>query len=83
MAVRAKFMCHGVIECSWSEGAKEVSLGPVYESAEGIEGNACEENRIFGEATPSGHLEMVIANPEAAAQFEAGKCYYLDFTPAE
>lgn len=41
------------------------------------------EDSIFGAATPSGEIRMMIQNDQAAAQFEPGKAYYIDLTPAE
>ena len=41
------------------------------------------ENDSFYKWTPWGKLEMGTVNAEAAKQFEPGKTYYLDFTPAE
>ena len=41
------------------------------------------EDSIFGKATPSVTFNMVVHNPEAAAQFEVGKKYYVDFIKAE
>jgi hypothetical protein len=40
------------------------------------------ENEAFFQATPAGKMILEIATPEAAAQFEVGKDYYVDFTPA-
>ena len=37
----------------------------------------------FGNATPSGNIEMVIVNNDAAKQFKVGKEYFVDFTPVE
>ncbi len=59
----------------------EIKLYPVYGS--GDDGNAVEESRIFGHATPSGQIAMLIRNREAADRFEVGKSYYVDLTPAE
>lgn len=39
-------------------------------------------NRSFTEFTPSGTFEMFCTNPAANEQFEVGKSYYLDITPA-
>lgn len=39
------------------------------------------ENRKFFESTPSGSIDLGTINPDAAAQFEVGKEYYVDFTP--
>lgn len=52
-----------------------VKMYPVYADTD--------ENRTFWQSTPSGMLEMNLVSPETAARFEAGKAYYLDFTPAE
>jgi hypothetical protein len=42
------------------------------------------ENKSFTDATPSLSLNMTISDGKPAAdQFEEGKEYYLDFTPAE
>ncbi|RVO74424.1 hypothetical protein [Sinorhizobium medicae] len=68
--VRAKFMCSG------KEGTT-VFLHTVY--AEDIQS----EDGRFTKATPWGELRMNVDNPDAAIQFEPGKSYYLDFTPAE
>jgi hypothetical protein len=40
------------------------------------------DNKDWSKWTPSGSLEMGITNPDAISQFELGKAYYLDFTPA-
>lgn len=41
------------------------------------------EDQRFQKATPSGHAELVVDNPAALDKFEAGKAYYVDFTPAD
>lgn len=40
------------------------------------------ENGRFWTATPMGTVSLSINNPEGAEVFEAGKDYYVDFTPA-
>lgn len=40
------------------------------------------ENRRFWDATPSGEITLIISNPDAAATFEVGRDYYVDFIPA-
>lgn len=68
--VRAKFMCSG------KEGTT-VFLHTVY--SEDIQS----EDGRFTKATPWGELRMNVDNPDAAVQFEPGRTYYLDFTPAD
>lgn len=68
--VRAKFTCSG------KEGTT-IFLHTVY--SEDIQS----EDGRFTKATPWGELRMNVDNPNAAIQFEPGKSYYLDFTPAE
>lgn len=67
--VRAKFYC------SWrSEDGKVIHLGPVVTGSR--------ENEHFYDLTPGGSIELFTINPEAAKQFELGKEYYVDFSPA-
>jgi hypothetical protein len=72
--VRAKFQVQAITETSW--GAKIFKLAPMYDTS-------IEEDRRYSKATPSGSLEMQINNPPAAAFFELGKSYYIDFTKAD
>ena len=72
MAVRAKVTCNGV------EG-NSVTFSTVYEPDEQRDA----ENARFTKATPWGEIRMGIDNPAALEQFEAGKSYYVDFTPVE
>lgn len=60
-----------------------VMMSAVYENGAPDGGNACEENRIFGEATPFGQIQMHIRNPGAIAALPQGKAFYVDFTPAD
>lgn len=94
MTVRAKFTVMQKTETPtvWIEGkgytqkATLVAFSPVYASPPNDSkdrGNACIENRIFGEATPSGKIEMLICNQAAADGFETGRSYYVDFTPVD
>lgn len=73
--VRAKMQVHHVEV----RGDKTfIRMGAVWHGT--AEAQAESENAIFGTATPSAHLEMHIANPDAAQYFEEGETYYLDFT---
>lgn len=76
MSVRAKFVCEGKTEYgeNGASGAA-ISLRAVYSNSE--------ENKKFFNATPCGEITLSVVNPEAAKQFEQGKEYYVDFTPAQ
>lgn len=69
MSVRAKFVCNEVAKNMY--GSTRVSFHPVT--------NGSKENEQFWKYTPAGKIEMQIDNPEAAAQFEVSKEYYVDF----
>lgn len=81
MSVRAKFYCSekGIFATAPGVGDSnshsKIVLNPVM-------GNN-EENKQFFKWTPSGNITLSVVNPAAAAQFEVGKEYYIDFTPAE
>jgi hypothetical protein len=76
--VRAKFTCHSKIPMP---SQTTVYLSAVYSNKDGTRN---EENKAFSEATPSGMLQITIANDKSAlAAFEQGKSYYIDFTPAD
>ena len=47
-----------------------------------VSGDGNPENKKFWDATPSGSLQLGVVNPSAWKEFELGKEYYLDFTPA-
>lgn len=68
MSVRCKFVC------SFKEG-QSVHFSPVYSGSE--------ENKKFFQATPGGQIAFYTVNESALNQFEQGKEYYVDFTPAE
>lgn len=68
MSVRAKFRCNGN-----KDGV--VLLLAVTKGSE--------ENKTFWKYTPAGSISLSITNPDAVSQFEAGKEYYVDFTPVD
>jgi hypothetical protein len=41
------------------------------------------EDNAFSQATPSGHVKMMIDNPEAKGFFVPGKDYFLDFSEVQ
>jgi hypothetical protein len=71
--VRAKFIFGE--ERNSVGGSKTLVFWPEYD-------RTIPEDQRFSDATPSGRLEMMVNNPAAIKQFELGKSYYLDFTPA-
>jgi hypothetical protein len=73
MSVRAKFR----VELKDPGEQGNVTLRPVYSD------DPNHENKSFWDATPAGEIQMWISNPAAFSQFELGKEYYIDFTPAE
>lgn len=76
MSVRAKFRLDSVTSHSWgSPGTRTLKFSAQYDTS-------IPEDKRFQEATPSGSFEMLCTNPSANAQFELGKDYYFDITPA-
>lgn len=71
MAVRAK------VRCTSLENS-EVEFETVYEEPDGRD----TENQRFTQATPWGHIKLGINNQAAIEQFEVGREYYVDFSPA-
>lgn len=77
--VRAKFKCWSVIHGNDGNPdniCAEIRLQAAY-------GDGDEANKSWSKWTPSGELRMFVTNPSAIAEFEQGKSYYLDFTPAD
>lgn len=70
MAVRAKFYCMSIERTTQSSIVKMAAV--------------CrgEDNKQWASATPVANLSMTVLNDVAAAQFEPGQEYFLDFTPA-
>lgn len=62
----------------WGEG----ELVSIYASPVFGNGDPDHENTKFWTASPSGQLMLGTVNEAAAAYFELGKEYYLDFTRA-
>lgn len=72
--VRAKFKVVETRRIDYGSGAQEVvKLAPA--SGAG--------NESWSKWTPGGSIEMTITNPEAVAQLELGKHFYVDFSPAD
>lgn len=41
------------------------------------------EDNTYAKFSPSGKLELTVANPALVGKIEPGQKFYLDFTPAE
>jgi hypothetical protein len=74
MAVRAKFMLTSIKKHCWGDSQTFV-FNAQYDTT-------IPEDRRFAKASPSGEFTIQVDNPLAAAQFELGKQYYFDITPA-
>lgn len=72
---RAKFQVMSITKYAQFTGAK-IEMAPVYSD------DPSHPNKAFWEATPNGKIEIQINNPLAIQQFEVGKEYYVDFSPA-
>lgn len=70
--VRAKFTCIEKSPALQNEEGYTIALQTVYSDSP--------ENAEFFKWTPFGQIRMGTVNPVAAAEFEVGKEYYLDFT---
>lgn len=77
--VRAKFKVDSIEKFMGGDGelAPEatIRLSPVYSGSK--------ENEEFYRWTPAGQIVLATVNGQAVKQFEEGKEYYVDFTPAE
>lgn len=79
MSVRAKFRVDRIERSlHWDRTKGEIQtivMSPVCDGSD--------ENKRFYAATPSGQVNLGTVNGEAAAQFQLGEEYYVDFTPAK
>ena len=79
MTVRCKFRATGKnhlhVDYASDTVACEVSLRAFWGDGKG--------NETWSKATPQGEIKMMITNPGAIDQFDLGKDYFIDFTPAE
>ena len=74
MTVRAKFTLTSIKSHAYSSG-KTLTFQAVYDQS-------IPEDQRFQKATPWGQFEMTIDNPAALEQFELGKAYYFEASPA-
>lgn len=73
MTVRCKCVCNTKTDTGYN-GAVNLTFSPVYSGSE--------ENKQFYATTPGGTFQFYNVNKAAADQFEMGKEYYFDITPA-
>lgn len=79
MSMRAKFQLNSIIKREQTyngelKDVRDLNFTAVYDGSE--------ENKKYWEATPAGSLVLSVVNEAAWSQFEQGKSYYLDITPA-
>lgn len=74
--VRCKFVLMERRETHWNRDSRTLVFQPQYDQS-------IPEDQRLAKATPDGKFEMRVDNPAALAQFELGKTYYFDITPAE
>ena len=76
MNVRAKFIVNTITRQKYGNDSEMQTIGltPVM--------GGSEENKTFWRYSPSGEIKLGTINAEAAAQFELGGEYYIDFTKA-
>jgi len=73
--VRAKLILTSIVSHSWSKESKTLKFSAQYDPS-------IPEDQRFQKATPNASAEFQIDNPTALEQFELGKSYYVDFSPA-
>jgi hypothetical protein len=81
-AMRAKMRLHHIVPYRDSEGCtiqEQLHFHAVAASKYPEDGS--DENNTYAKFSPSGRLELTVANPALVGRFETGKEYYLDFTP--
>ncbi len=81
--VRAKFRCTAKTSRTQSGSYGPTPTPPVDTEEVQFQAVMGDENKEWSKWTPSGQVTMTINNPAALAQFEVGKDYFLDFTPAD
>jgi hypothetical protein len=80
--VRAKFKVTKVTNVDWGEKYGDLVTIELFPVGGGIGGES-EENKAFYAATPGGFINLGVVNAAAAARFELGAEFYVDFTRAD
>jgi len=73
--VRGKFKLHEVTQTAWGGDGRTLVFMAEYDPDS-------PEDQSYSKATPTGRIQITVDNPAALEQFELGKAYYVDFTPA-
>jgi len=74
--MKAKFK---IISVTQTEGYETLKLSPVCSDKYGPNGE--NEDNEFARWTPSGSMEITIANPDLIGKYKPGQTFYLQFTP--
>lgn len=64
-----------------AENLETLHFNPV--AASKYPGDGMDEDNTYAKFSPSGKLELTIANPALIGKFSEGETYYLDFTKVE
>ncbi len=73
MTIRAKLQVTAITSHVYT-GGKTIRLSACYDQS-------TPEDQRFCEATPSGHLEMLIDNPAVLSMLELGQYFYIALIP--
>lgn len=77
-AMRAKMKLFHITKIY--EGQEQLHFHAV--SASKYPEDGSDENNTYAKFSPSGRIELTVANPALLGKFAVGEEYYLDFTPA-
>ena len=72
--MRAKMQIQSILKTDYSE---VVTMSAVYG------GSTNDEDNSFAKTTPSGKIELTIANKDLHGAFKPGDKFYVDFIPAD
>jgi hypothetical protein len=78
MKVRAKFYCANKAEAGHYNSPEKTHVLTLYPVTSGST-----ENEQFYKYTPTGELKLGTVVQSVGDQFEVGKTYYIDITPAD
>lgn len=79
ITMRAKFQVQKIER--WDGGDKIIASAVARSSAYPEDGS--DEDNTYAKFSPSGQLELTIANPALIGKIQPGQKFYLDFTEAK